>query len=122
MGCKTVRIGCECDIDTTCLKYQGRCLDFIGVREGDNVTDILGKLNYELQNLSFKYNNGFIGGNSGGKFAIYKGLTPNGIEEFKTLNVAKGIKLTDENDVITFSIDEEYIKALVRDYVNELRI
>lgn len=113
-----------CGVDSGNVIYDGRILSTISAYDGDNLNGILKNIDVLLQDFEFKSLNGgvFIGINVGDGKRIYNGSTSSGIEQFKTLKVGRGIKMADDGDSLSFSLDEEYLKSFIKDYYNELNI
>lgn len=114
-GCEEVEFcGCTTKLDLLCTYYEGETLDTLGIKKGMSGKEIVVVINNYLetilQNLDISPT---IIDNVGGGVVVYKGLSSEFIEEFKSLSGVDGIKIEPGENLVTFSIDEEWLETKI---------
>ena len=110
-GCPTQKMcGCSSKIDAKCVIYDSKKLDPICILNGDNLEEIIKKINDLFKSMSFDIDNAFVAMNVGGKVEVYKGQNSNCVEEFRTLQGVEGITVTQDGDIVKIKIDTEWLE------------
>ena len=110
-GCPTQKMcGCSSKIDAKCVIYDSKKLDPICILNGDNLEEIIKKINDLFKSMSFDIDNAFVAMNVGGKVEVYKGQNSNCVEEFRTLQGVEGITVIQDGDIVKIKIDTEWLE------------
>lgn len=110
--------GCSTSLDMLCTYYTGQTLDTLGITEGMNGKEILIKINEYVKKVLLNLEvSPTVIDSVGNGVAVYKGLSTNFIEEFKSL-VGVGINIQATEDLVTFNLDEEYLQDIIQNIVN----
>lgn len=105
-----VTCGCIDKTDAKCVIYDSVTLQPLCVLKGDNMEEIIKKINDKFRSVGFDIENAFVARNVGGRVEVYKGKNEKGIVDFRTLEGIEGIKVKNDDTTITIHIDEEWLK------------
>lgn len=112
-GCSKPKVcGCEIDLDTKCIKWSGTCAENIPIQSGDHLETIICAIDTIIGNLLDKITD-FIGINVGDGSKVYKGNDIDGFPEFRTLGSTVSVNVTQNEDTITFSVDESWLEEFI---------
>ena len=106
--------GCSTKLDLLCTYYSGETLEPMGITEGMDGTQVISKINEYvtniLQNLDISPT---VIESIGNGVAVYKGLSAGIIDEFKSLVGDIGIDITPEDDMVRFSINQDWLETII---------
>lgn len=106
--------GCDLKIDLDCTYYQGDTLEPIGITKGMNGTTVVSKINDYLKNILQNLDiSPTVIESIGNGVAVYKGLSAGIIDEFKSLVGDIGIDIIPEDDMVRFSINQDWLESII---------
>lgn len=106
--------GCKEFVNAKCVIYDAMTLLPLEVISGDNLEDIIIKINNYLASLQNDIDNAFVGQNVGNKAEIYKGTSKEGFEQFRTIEEAQGIIISQKDETIAIGLDLDFIRTQVK--------
>lgn len=120
-GCEEPEFcGCDLKIDLNCTYYQGDTLDTLAIKSGMTGEEIVVILNNYLKNILQNLDvSPTIIDNVGGGTVLYKGLSEEYVDEFKTLLEGKGIKITTDENTVAFSVDQDWLEVNILNLIQE---
>lgn len=102
--------GCTADIDFKCVLYSGCDLTPLTIVEGENLEEVVTKINELFEKMSGDIDNAFVAKSVGNGVEVYQGYNESGIEEFRSVGGASGINVVNENNTVKITIDEDWLK------------
>lgn len=118
-GDKVKVCGCPVKVETKCVRYNGESLTPLGVIKGDNLEQILKRINELFCEVDVKLDETFLGQNVGLGVEIYKGKNADGYHEFRTLHAGNGILLSQTANGVEIKADSEFINTHIRNNLND---
>lgn len=110
---------CPKKLDLLCTYYKGDTLEPLGIVAGMTGTEVLVALNDYIRDILLNLEvSPTVIKNVGGGVEVYKGLSPNLIDEFRTF-AGVGIDIESTEDLVTFSINEEWLELYITQIINE---
>lgn len=106
--------GCSTKLDLLCTYYSGETLEPIGITEGMDGTTVVSKINDYLKNILQNLDiSPTVIESIGNGVAVYKGLSAGIIDEFKSLVGDIGIDIIPEDDMVRFSINQDWLETII---------
>lgn len=115
-GCKEK---CKNSVNATCVTYDGGNLTNIGIIRGDNLSEIIEKIEDTFCETSIKVITATEGVNLGSGAEVYRGKNLNGASEFRTIKRGTGIVLTQTLGEIRIDADINWLNNYLKEYINE---
>ena len=106
--------GCSTKLDLLCTYYSGETLEPMGITEGMDGTQVISKINEYVKNILQNLDiSPTVIESVGNGVAVYKGLSAGIIDEFKSLVGDIGIDITPEEDMVRFSINQDWLESII---------
>lgn len=118
--CKKEKNHCGCTkIDAKCVVYKGECLENLDFCSPKDVEEIIKIIDSIIGEIYLSIDKFFVGLNVGLGAEVYKGKSPLGFEEFKTLTSNISINITEAENTLNFSIDEDWLTDFITNIVSQ---
>ena len=113
--CKEPQLcGCKTQLDLLCTYYTGETLEPIGITEGMDGTQVISKINEYVKNILQNLDiSPTVIESVGNGVHVYKGLSAGTIDEFKSLVGNDGIDITPEEDMVRFTINQDWLESII---------
>lgn len=107
--------GCKTKIDLLCSLYTGDTLETLDIKKGTTGNDVIKKINDYLETK--EDTDPIILDNVGTGSSLFKGISDDYKYDLKSLVKGEGILITEQEDTVTISIDQNYVQNLVQQII-----
>ena len=104
--------GCKTKLDLLCSVYTGDNLELLDINKWDSANTAFEKINTFLNSLQEQ--DPLLIENIGGGNGVFKDLSDEYKYQFKSIVKGDGILITNQEDTLTISIDQDYLIGLIQ--------
>lgn len=108
-GCDNEPCGCKTKLSSLCVIYDNKDLENLGIEKGDNLENILKRIDLIIGNILTALEEQVVISNIGTGEEIYAGTDDDGVNLVKTVLGGDGIKLEPTKEELIIKVDDEYI-------------
>lgn len=112
--------GCSTKLDLLCTYYSGEDLEPIGIVKGMDGTKVIEKISDYVENILSNLDiSPTIIENVGNGVKVYKELSPDFIDTFRTLKGTESVEIEEGENEIFFKVNENWIENQIINYIDE---
>ena len=104
--------GCKTKLDLLCSVYTGDNLELLDINKWDSANTAFEKINTFLN--SFQEQDPLLIENIGDGNGVFKDISDEYKYQFKSIVQGDGILITNQEDTLTISIDQDYLIGLIQ--------
>lgn len=112
--------GCSTKLDLLCTYYSGEDLEPIGIVKGMDGTKVIEKISDYVENILANLDiSPTVIENVGNGVKVYKELSPDFIDTFRTLKGTESVEIQEGENEIFFKVNENWIENQIINYIDE---
>ena len=108
--------GCKTKLDLLCSVYTGDNLELLDINKWDSANTAFEKINTFLNSLQEQ--DPLLIENIGDGNGVFKDISDEYKYQFKSIVKGDGILITNQEDTLTISIDQDYLIGLIQQQLN----